>query len=367
MFSKNLRFNKIVDNKNKIYSDNDLSDREYKNIILELESIKDSPKLFPYSLDIQNNKIDFVKMDKADYKKSFFIMSPGNGPGHLKSKYAFSMNFDDVIDIFKDHNYLNKSSIIYNHGFCCGTLLSRLLEESFNVLSLREPPLLHTLKHHLETNKNDHHIKNTIFCLYNRSFSNNQKVLWKPSDYAFDLIDTTESLRIPSLYLYSPLREYIASCSKEKRAEWIKNRANYEKILNYLNIPANKIDITKTANQAMLYWTYFAKKFILYSSKSKNLIALNSKNLLNKPKIINAVGQHLGLKNKFNIFKNINTKKLLNTYSKTDDYEFNKDIRSDLLNKIIQKNINDITKAEEIAEEILNMSIGDFKFDKELL
>ena len=69
-----------MDNKNKIYSGNDLSDREYKNIILELESIKDSPKLFPYSLDIQNNKIDFVKMDKADYKKSFFIMSPGIAP-----------------------------------------------------------------------------------------------------------------------------------------------------------------------------------------------------------------------------------------------------------------------------------------------
>ena len=353
--------------KNSIHNVDDLSDRESKNIISELQSIKNSPKLFPYNLDIQNNKIDFVKMDRADYKKSFFIMSPGKGPGHLKSQYSFSMNFSDVVNIFKDHNYLNKSSIIYNHGFCCGTLLTRLLEESFDVLSLREPPLLHTLKYHLETNKNDHDIKNTIFCLHNRSFSNKQKVLWKPSDYAFDLVDNTESLEIPSLYLYSPLREYIASCSKEKRAEWIKNRANYEKILSYLKIPANEIDITKTANQAMLYWTYFAKKFMLLSSRSANLIALNSKNLLSNPKIIYVAGQHLKLKNRFNIFKNMNTKKLLNTYSKTDDYEFNKDIRSELLNKIIQENINDITEAEIIAEGILNKNIKDFKFDKELV
>ena len=50
-------------------------------------------------------------------------------------------------------SYKNKSAIIYNHGFCCGTLLSRLLEESFNILSLKEPPLINTLKHHLDNNK----------------------------------------------------------------------------------------------------------------------------------------------------------------------------------------------------------------------
>ena len=74
-------------------------------------------------------------------------------------------------------------------------------------------------------------IKETILSLHNRTFDNNEKALWKPSDYAFDLIDETQELNIPSILLYSPLREYIASCLKDKRREWIKNRANYVKFV----------------------------------------------------------------------------------------------------------------------------------------
>tara|TARA_Y100001935_G_C17288512_1_gene501842 strand:+ start:929 stop:2002 length:1074 start_codon:yes stop_codon:yes gene_type:complete len=357
----------MINKKIYINSEKFTSDDQYSKIISQLESIQDSPKLFPFSLDIQNNKIDFVEMDRSHYKKSFFIMSPGKGPGYLKSKSSFSMKFDDIVDIFKEIKFVNNSAIIFNHGFCCGTLLTRLLEESFNVLSLKEPPLLHTLKHHLENNKNDITIKNTIFCLHNRSFSKKQRVLWKPSDYAFDLIEHTEPLNIPSIYLYSPLREYIASCSKEKRDQWIKNRANFEKILNYLEISNIKIDITKTANQAMLYWLYFAKKFIHFSSRSNNLFAINSKDLLDNPTVITVVGKHLKLNRKINIFEKFRTKKILNTYAKTDNYVFNKDIRAEQLNKIINDNQSDINDAEKIAEEVLKRDIRNFRFEKELI
>ena len=305
-------------------------------------------------------------MNKTHYRKSFFILAPGKGPGHLKSDFSFSLNFSDIKNIFKDMHYENKSAIIYNHGFCCGTLLSRLLEESFDVLSLKEPPLINTLKHHLDNNDNAEDIKNTIFCLHNRIFSNRQRVLWKPSDYAFDLIKHTELLSIPSVYLYSPLREYIASCSKEKRTEWIKNRADYKKILNHFNLSEDDIDITKTANQAMLYWCYFAKKFNYFSSKGNNIIALNSETLLDNHKIIYRLGKHLKLNKRFNFFKHRNIDKLLNTYSKTDDYQFNKEIRSDLIKKIIQNNKKDIIEAEFVAEEILGINIKGFKFENEI-
>ncbi len=344
-----------------------LPNQDRKNISKLLKTIKTSPNLFPYELDIEKNKINFVKMNKAHYKKSFFILAPGKGPGHLKSDFSFSLNFEDIKNIFKDMTYKNKSAIIYNHGFCCGTLLSRLVEESFNVLSLKEPPLINTLKHHLDNNKNGIDIKNTIFCLHNRSYNKNQRVLWKPSDYAFDLIEHTELLSIPSIYLYSPLREYIASCSKEKRTEWIKNRADYRKILNEFNLSEDYVDISKTANQAMLYWCYFAKKFKFYSSQNENITALNSVTLLKDHKIIYKVGKHLKLNKKFNFFKKRNINKLLNTYSKTDDYEFNKNIRSDLLNRIIKNNKKDIIKAELLAEEILQMNIRNFKFENEIL
>ncbi|MDB3947777.1 hypothetical protein N9386_00950 [Gammaproteobacteria bacterium] len=339
-----------------------ISDKGLKNAIKKLCY---SPELFPYQIDFTKKTISFIQMDKQAYKKSFFILLPGDGPGFLKGKNPISIDLSEIIDVFNGEPYLNKSAIIYNHGFCCSTLLARLLEESHKIISLKEPPLLNTLKHFLENN-DAIDIKETIFGLHNRTFCNNERALWKPSDYAFDLIDETQKLNIPSILLYSPLREYIASCLKDKRREWIKNRADYVKICASFNIDLSEIDIQKTSIQATLYWCNFAKKFICHSKNGDNLAALNSSTLLNNPQIIDAVGKHLGLNKKFNIFKKRNTKKLLSTYVKTDNYEFNAEIRNQQLSKIIKKNIYDIEESEELASQIVNKSLQNFGFDNEI-
>lgn len=341
-----------------------ISDKGLENAVRKLQ---DSPELFPFQIDFTKKTIHFVQMNKQAYKNSFFILLPGDGPGFLKGKNPISIELSEVINTFNNKKpYLNKSAIIYNHGFCCSTLLVRLLEESHKIISLKEPPLLNALKHFLENN-DAIDIKETIFSLHNRTFYSNEKALWKPSDYAFDLIDETQKLNIPSILLYSPLREYIASCSKDKRREWIKNRADYVKICASLNIDLSKIDIKKTSIQATLYWCSFAKKFIFHSKNSKNLAALSSSTLLNNSQITDAVGKHLGLNKKFNIFKKRNTKKLLSTYAKTDNYEFNADIRNQQLCKIIQNNINDIEESEELATQIMNKSMQEFQFDNEII
>ena len=100
----------------------ELQNSKYKAINNLVSDITSSPNLFPYKLDIQNKRIFFAKMNEKLYKKSFFILSPGEGPGFLRSEYTFSMNFDLIKNIFKNHAYKNNSSIIYNHGFCCSTL-----------------------------------------------------------------------------------------------------------------------------------------------------------------------------------------------------------------------------------------------------
>ena len=340
-----------------------IGDKALENAVKKL---RDSPELFPFQIDFTKKTIHFIQMDKKAYKNSFFILSPGDGPGFLKGKNPISIKLSEIINTFKSKKpFLNKSAIIYNHGFCCSTLLTRLLEESHKIISLKEPPLLNALKHFLENN-DAIDIKETIFSLHNRTFYHNEKALWKPSDYAFDLIDETQKLNIPSILLYSPLREYIASCSKDKRREWIKNRANYGKICASFNMDLSEIDIQKTSIQATLYWCNFAKKFIFHSNNSKNLAALSSSTLLNNPDITDAVGKHLGLNKKFNIFKKRNVRKLLSTYVKTDNYEFNADIRNQQLSKIIQNNIYDIEEAEELASQIMSKSMQNFQFDNEI-
>ena len=359
----------MLENSLHINNINNLDGINHKRIKKLIGKIQKSPNLFPYKIDIEDNKIFFAEMDEKKYKKSFFILSPGAEPGYLQGELSFSVNLSEIQDIFDNYSSKNKSAIIYNHGFCCSTLLCRLIEESFDVLSLKEPPLLNNLKSLLQADEN-HALKNAIFSIHNRSYSEKQKVLIKPSDYAFDLISESEKRDIPSIYLYSPLKEYIASCIKGERIYWIKNRfiaADPNKILDFLGSKSLNQDHTKPIIQATMYWCYFAKKFLQVSSNNKNIVAINSNTLLNNPTITYQVGSHLNFKRRFNIFENQNRQKLLNTYVKTDAYLFNAADRKKLLKDVMNKNQEEIKYAESLAESILGMEIKNFKFDNEII
>ena len=359
----------MLENSFHINNVKNFDNNEGKHIRKLIDKIQTSPDLFPYKIDIVSNKVFFVVLDQKKYKKSFFVLSPGTEPGYLQGGLAFSVNLSEIQRIFEKHKSKNRSAIIFNHGFCCSTLLSRLIEESFDVLALKEPPLLHDLKALLKKDKN-HELKDIIFSIHNRTYSKKQKVLLKPSDYAFDLISESEKRNIPSIYLYSPLREYIASCIKGERVNWINNRfiaAEPEKIINFLGASSSNQDHSKPIIQATLYWCYFAKRFQHVSSKTNNLLAINSSTLLANPSITYQVGSHLNLKRRFNLFEKRNRSKLLNTYAKTDAYLFNANDRDNLLKDVIDKNKKGIKYAESLAEKILNQEMIDFKFENEIL
>tara|TARA_X000001036_G_C20673140_1_gene803189 strand:+ start:1645 stop:2730 length:1086 start_codon:yes stop_codon:yes gene_type:complete len=359
----------MLENSFHINNLNDFDHVDHQRIKKLIENIQTSPNLFPYKVDIENNKIFFVEMDEKKYKKSFFVLSPGTEPGYLQGDLAFSANLSEIQNIFNNYSSKNKTAMIYNHGFCCSTLLCRLIEESFEVLSLKEPPLLHDLKSLLQINAN-HPLKNTIFLIHNRSYAKNQKVLVKPSDYAFDLISESEKRDIPSIYLYSPLNEYIASCIKGERIHWIKNRfmaAGPDKINNYLGSNSLNQDHSKPIIQATMYWCYFAKQFLQVSSNESNVVAINSSTLLKNPSITYQIGSHLNLQRRFNIFERRNRKKLLNTYAKTDAYLFNAADRKNLLKEVIDENQDEIKYAESLAESILEMEVKNFRFDNEII
>lgn len=359
----------MLENSLHINNINNLDSKNHKRIKKLINKIQKSPNLFPYKIDTENNKIFFVEMDEKKYKKSFFILSPGAEPGYLQGELSFSVNLSEIQDIFDNYSSKNKSAIIYNHGFCCSTLLCRLIEESFDVLSLKEPPLLNSLKSLIQLDEN-HALKDTIFSIHNRSYSKKQKVLIKPSDYAFDLISESEKRDIPSIYLYSPLSEYIASCIKGERIHWIKNRfiaADPNKIFNFLGSNSLNQDHSKPIIQATMYWCYLAKQFLQVSSNNSNAMAINSNTLLNNPSITYKVGSHLNFTRRFNIFEKQNRQKLLNTYVKTDAYLFNAADRKNLLKDVMNKNQEEIKYAESVAESILGMEIKNFKFDNEII
>ena len=71
---------------------NDLEDKYLQSIVGKIQKITVSPDLFPYRIDFDNNRIYFVIMNHKNYKKSFFILSAGEGPGYLQGTYSISLN-----------------------------------------------------------------------------------------------------------------------------------------------------------------------------------------------------------------------------------------------------------------------------------
>ena len=83
----------MIDKKIYINSEKYMSNDQYLKIIGQLSSIQSLPKLFPFSLDIQNNKIDFVEMEKSHYKQSFFIMSQEGSVLKKQSSFSISLTY----------------------------------------------------------------------------------------------------------------------------------------------------------------------------------------------------------------------------------------------------------------------------------
>jgi hypothetical protein len=299
-----------------------------------------SPEYLPIEFDYPSNQVKIAKMNESDYQKSIFILSKGEGRGFLHYQDIFEYSLSEFLS--QNSQDRKEPYFIFHHGFCCSTLLSRLIEGRFQTLSLREPPGINWATHFKKNSSDWTKEKQDLFLglkyLHGRTFTSNQRAIVKCSDYVSYQLTDFLNQNTKSIFLYSNLEEFIASCSKEQRDIWIANRANYEELKNSLGYQ-NEIDINDTPTQATLYWCMQIAKF-LENPYPGNSFSLNMTRIFSERNLMKTIGDFFKLKERYLFSKNRNLNEIMSSYSKTGDYDYSFEKRMSIINKILQdKNI----------------------------
>jgi len=182
------------------------------------EPLARSPELFPHSLDVRTDSVSLIRLVEADYAKASFLDGRVLAPGTLTRTVAFP----DLAAATAQSGLVENAHFIFHIGHVGSTLLSRLLGRHPGLFSLREPAILRTLaqiRAEPETmlrrwNAAEFDTRlSTFLKLWSRTFRPEQRALIKATSFASEL--AAEILRRPNrpkaIFMFVSRENYLAT------------------------------------------------------------------------------------------------------------------------------------------------------------
>jgi hypothetical protein len=154
------------------------------------ESLARSPELFPQGLDLATDSLSFMRLSEADYAKASFLDDRILGPQTPIRRVPFAETASAV-----GETALHESCFfIFNIGHAGSTLVSRLLGAHSGIFALREPAILRVLAQAASNRDNpkwtgeqfDHRLT-ILLKLWSRTFRTDQRALVKATSFASEL------------------------------------------------------------------------------------------------------------------------------------------------------------------------------------
>jgi hypothetical protein len=176
-----------------------------------LESVTQSPELFPYAFDVRSDDVTLIRLTRADYENASFldgrILTPKTPsraiPWNLLAK---------SIDAAQLKEYCR---FIFHIGHVGSTLLSRLLGAHPQVFALREPMVLRTFANpDPMLSGGDFADRLTgILKLLSRTFDANQASVVKATSFVSELAAglMSRACALPAVALYVTAESYMAT------------------------------------------------------------------------------------------------------------------------------------------------------------
>lgn len=106
-------------------------------------SLARSPELFPHSLDAHGERIEFIRLSEGDYERASFL----DARILTSSTALHPLTWQQVAAALEPTNLTERCSFIFHIGHVGSTLLARLLGAHSAAFVLREPLLLRTFAH----------------------------------------------------------------------------------------------------------------------------------------------------------------------------------------------------------------------------
>jgi hypothetical protein len=100
-----------------------------------------SPEWFPHELDLDQDRVSFIRLQKTDYEQASFLDARIVTPASIKK----SLRWPDIEAAISAAHLTERCGFIFHIGHVGSTLLSRLVGAHPGVFSVREPMVLRTL------------------------------------------------------------------------------------------------------------------------------------------------------------------------------------------------------------------------------
>ncbi len=168
------------------------------------------PLLYPQKFDAAGDAIFFIRMDETGYRAASFLddrmLAPGQG-GEWPP-------FAGVAEAMRDAQGLKPLNFIFHTGHVGSTLLSRLIDETGEVLGLREPLPLRTLAEMADSGAPGFGERvGTFLALWRRGFARTRQVLLKATSTGGRIAPAllAASPDAKAVYLNLRLEPYLAT------------------------------------------------------------------------------------------------------------------------------------------------------------
>jgi hypothetical protein len=146
-----------------------------------LTQLARGPELYPMALDPGRDALFFIRMTASDYREASFLDERMLAPDTRGQWVPFA----DVARAMSGEREIRPLHFIFHSGHVGSTLLSRLLDETGSVLSLREPLPLRTMAEAYDAQRGgrEKHLE-TLLRLWERGFAETRAVVLKATSTA---------------------------------------------------------------------------------------------------------------------------------------------------------------------------------------
>jgi hypothetical protein len=245
--------------------------------------------------------------------------------------------------------------------------MSQALDALFDCLPLREPEVLGNVlvyeRSPAET-ENTNDWLNCILYLLSRRYETDQAAVVKANDYANPLMLALAKSEhhVPILFMYTPLREFLAGCLKAKnRREWIAQR--YKSVISaapqWLNLPPDlSIDDDAHGKMAAVYWCYNIALYLAASRQTVTQVrSLDFNHMLaNSLKAVQAAGALFGLDARNGVDIDGEIRRLFGVYSKNSKFTYSPEQRNTDIEVLLKQNPAELDEAVQLAHQLLGNS-----------
>lgn len=185
----------------------------------QMVSFVSDPNNFLFSMDLQKGLFKFVATTRSELSALSFLDYRTLGQNKKKDVIP-APQIIQALHSAKFHQKSNRANYLFHSSFCCSTLVARCLDLPGKNLSLKEPHALLGLAafKRLSANfdpadPNWKNLRDITLYLLSRSFHKGEKILFKPSNGANNLLpeilDCPQTERV--LILYDDLESFLIS------------------------------------------------------------------------------------------------------------------------------------------------------------